>query len=155
MCIIIWLQCKALFKFISWNETKKNQDEYFIQHKNINSFNIIIIEFVHRHFCVLKCFFLRHSFVSFVFLCLCHTAFEKLNYHILFLSVCCLLFIFFFSFTYKHFCRRHARSLLFVSDLDFVCADRAFFEHECLFVWFFFLFLYFFFFCVFLFFQDK
>lgn len=46
-------------------------------------------------------------------------------------------------FIYKHLCRRHARSLLFVSDLDFVCADRAFFEHEqfgC------FSFLYFFFF---------
>lgn len=145
--------------------------------KNINKMNIlfnikqnkkkhqIIIEFVHCHFLCVKMLllFFRHSFVchlsSFVYATL---LFEKLNYHILFF-ICLLPFVYlsfffihsFIQFIHKHLCRRHARSLLFVSDLAFVCADRAFFEHECLFGWFFFLFLYFFFFACSFFFQDK
>lgn len=60
-CIIIWLQCKALFKFLS--STTRTSIDFSL---------FVIIEFVS-----LSLFF-RHSFV---FLCFCHTAFERKNQH--------------------------------------------------------------------------
>jgi len=106
MCIIIWLQCKALFKFISW---KKNKDEYFIQHMNIKKTSVFFIcRYYHRicpssFFCVCVKMFFFSTFlcVSFVFLCLCHTAFEKLYYYILFF-ICLLPFVYLSFFSRFH-----------------------------------------------------
>lgn len=200
VCIIIRLQCKALFKCPHWKTAKSNQ-EYFIHHsfKHGESavfifYRRLVIEFVHCHTLFLPFIFLfscRHSFFChFVFLLSPHPCihsfiqhialeheYQNLSYHVTShhitqtLFFICLLPLFslslFSHFICKHLCRRHARSLFFVSDLDFVCADRAFLlsTSVCLFDWSFFFSISFLFFsaCSFLFlslslslfFQDK
>jgi len=108
------------------------------------SSNLSIVIFM----CV--CVFFRHSFVchlsSFVYTTTTHCFWKTILSHIIFyLFVAFFVFVFIYKHSVSATC---TRSLLFVSDLDFfVCADRAFFEHECLFL--------FFFLCVPFFFQDK
>lgn len=144
-CIIIWLQCKALFKFLS-SSTRTSIDFSLF----------VIIEFVSRHISL----FFDIPLSSFVSLSLSLLLKEKQNQHFnytityYFLSVCCLWSLSLSLFIHKHICRRHARSLLFVSDLDFCMCWPCFplSTSVCLFG-FFFLYFFFFFFCVFLFFP--
>jgi len=114
-CIIIWLQCKALFKFL------------FFNHKNINWFFFVALCLSSNlslpssyFFCIqiFFFFFFRHSFV---FLCLWHTAFERktiLSHIIFYLFVAFGLSISLFH-SQTFLSAACARSLLFVSDLDF------------------------------------
>lgn len=139
-CIIIWLQCKALFKFLS--STTRTSIDFSL---------FVIIEFVSLS---LSFFDIPlSSFVSVTLLLKEKTNTHQLYYHILFfICLLPLVSLSLFSFT-NIFCRRHARSLLFVSDLDF-CMCWPCFLWAQVFVCLGFFFLYFFFFfCVFLFFP--
>jgi len=108
------------------------------------SFAVIIIEFVHCHFCVLKCFFFD---IPLYVICLpfVYATLLLKNYTITyyFLSVCCLLFIFFsfFSFSLTNIFVGGMRvSCCLFRTLILYVLTVLFFEHECLFGWFFFFF---------------
>lgn len=154
-CLNSYPQTKKKKKKSSFTQTRINQSWKY--HRNMS---IVIFMCSNVLFLLV---FLRHSFVchlsSFVHatLLLKKIIYIHINstityYFYLFVAFCFSIFFFFFSFIHKHFCRRHARSLLFVLDLWFflyVLTVLSLSTSVCLFDWFFFYIS----FCVFLFFP--